>query len=258
MVHVIAILCALAIERWSSFGEMLRKSRILHFYVRYTSGLISKLGLKNASVCGAFVLLIAVIIIAVIGMILSALSSGMKLHGLFPWLFTVVIVLYTLGSNFYGTNEEREIDDSVEGSCVRANNCLFAIVFWAALFGPAGAILYRISEYLTEDDYGLGWQAAAEKWLQILDWLPLRFIGLGFAFVGHFNAAISVWLDRVIGGLASSLALVTHCADAVLKATSKTGEVEGAEPKGNGRMLYPLFDRIIILWLVVIAVIALI
>ncbi len=258
MVHVIAILCALAIERWSSIATILRKWRLFQFYLRHMSSLIRKLGITSGPACAAIVLVIAVIVVVIIDLILKFVQLGLPVYHLFTLLFTLVVVLYTLGSNFYGTREERELDDSVEGGCARANNYLFAIVFWTAVLGPAGAVLYRLSEYLTEDDYGLGWQAGAQKWLQLLDWLPMRLIGLGFAFVGHFNAAITIWLDRFIGGLASSLPLVTHCADAVLKATSKSGGGDTGEEKGGGNALYALFDRIIILWLVVIAVIALI
>jgi adenosylcobinamide-phosphate synthase len=73
------------------------------------------------------------------------------------------------------------------------------VFFWALLpLGPAGAVLYRISEYLArawnEQDH------ANEKFGQFashafywIDWIPARLTAAAFAVVGNFEDAIYAW-----------------------------------------------------------------
>lgn len=74
------------------------------------------------------------------------------------------------------------------------------VVFWMLGLGPAGAIFYRIAEYLSRN-----WQArpdnsrspalqaaAAQAWVWV-DHLPARTTALGFAVVGNFEEAVASW-----------------------------------------------------------------
>lgn len=74
------------------------------------------------------------------------------------------------------------------------------VVFWVLGLGPAGAVLYRMAEYLSRN-----WrlradgtpsealrQAAAQAW-QWLDHVPARVTALGFAIVGNFEEAVASW-----------------------------------------------------------------
>lgn len=86
---------------------------------------------------------------------------------------------------------------------------VFGVFFWFVLpFGPAGAVLYRIAEYLARH-----WtepadsaeavraaesnQAPAHAFAQLaffyLDWVPARLTAMGFAIVGNFEDAIYAW-----------------------------------------------------------------
>lgn len=74
------------------------------------------------------------------------------------------------------------------------------VVFWMMGLGPAGAIFYRMAEYLSRN-----WQArpdnsrspalqaaAAQAWVGT-DYLPARATALGFAVVGNFEEAVASW-----------------------------------------------------------------
>lgn len=74
------------------------------------------------------------------------------------------------------------------------------VVFWMLGLGPAGAIFYRLAEYLSRN-----WQAradnsrspalqaaAAQAWVWI-DHVPARTTALGFAVVGNFEEAVASW-----------------------------------------------------------------
>lgn len=93
----------------------------------------------------------------------------------------------------------------IEHSVLSAHRHVFGVlvafvVFWVLGLGPAGAVLYRMAEYLSRS-----WRmrpdgtpsqalqhAAARAW-QWVDHLPARVTALGFAIVGNFEEAVASW-----------------------------------------------------------------
>jgi adenosylcobinamide-phosphate synthase len=74
------------------------------------------------------------------------------------------------------------------------------VVFWVLGMGPAGAILYRMAEYLSRvwrghadgtSSHGLR-DAATQAWRWV-DFVPARVTALGFAVVGNFEEAVASW-----------------------------------------------------------------
>lgn len=96
----------------------------------------------------------------------------------------------------------------IEYSVLAAHRHVFGVLAWysvlAALgLGPAGAVFYRLSEFVSRywmhtvrDQYQPAsaslQKAAANAWTAI-DWLPARATALGFAVVGSFEDAIDSW-----------------------------------------------------------------
>ncbi len=96
----------------------------------------------------------------------------------------------------------------MEHSVVSAHRHVFGVLAWfsvfAALgFGPAGAVLYRLSEFVVRywrhkarvnhqpvSDALL--QTANQAWAAV-DWLPARITAISFAVVGSFEEAIDGW-----------------------------------------------------------------
>jgi adenosylcobinamide-phosphate synthase len=96
----------------------------------------------------------------------------------------------------------------IEQSVLAAHRHVFGVlgcfvVFWVLGLGPAGAVFYRMAEYLARH-----WRArpdgtpsealcasAARAWAWV-DYLPARATALGFAVVGNFEEAISGWRDE--------------------------------------------------------------
>ena len=70
-------------------------------------------------------------------------------------------------------------------------------------FGPAGALFYRMSEFVSRywahhkgaviQPSSPAVQEAAQRAWAIIDWLPARITALGFAVVGSFEDAINCW-----------------------------------------------------------------
>ena len=96
----------------------------------------------------------------------------------------------------------------IEYSVLAAHRHVFGVLAWfsvlAALgLGPAGAVLYRLSEFAsrywahTSASTGEGaspalQDAAATAW-HVIDFVPARLTSLGFAVVGSFEDAIDCW-----------------------------------------------------------------
>jgi len=94
-----------------------------------------------------------------------------------------------------------------EAVLVQANERLFSVLFWFLVFGPAGALAYRISWYLSEHPLDPGSiepedddiDAASYRLFGILSWVPARISAAGYALAGHFEDAISGWSERGVG-----------------------------------------------------------
>lgn len=89
---------------------------------------------------------------------------------------------------------------AVENALVTTHRHVFGVFFWLLMpIGPAGAVLYRIAEYLArawnepehlrQEAFG-HFAARAFYWI---DWLPVRLTAIAFAVVGNFEDAVYAW-----------------------------------------------------------------
>jgi adenosylcobinamide-phosphate synthase len=93
----------------------------------------------------------------------------------------------------------------IEHSVLSAHRHVFGVLiafvfFWMLGLGPVGAVLYRLTEYLSRN-----WRAradgtpspalqhAAAKAWEWVDFVPARSTALGFAIVGNFEEAVANW-----------------------------------------------------------------
>jgi cobalamin biosynthesis protein CobD/CbiB len=104
---------------------------------------------------------------------------------------------------------------SIEYGMLAAHRHVFGVFFWfLVLPGPSGAVLYRLSEYLSRrwnlaagetgmppDRFG-EFAQQAYAWI---DWLPARLTALGFAIVGDFEGALHCWRSLSVDGRPSVL-----------------------------------------------------
>jgi adenosylcobinamide-phosphate synthase len=96
----------------------------------------------------------------------------------------------------------------IEHSVLAAHRHVFGVLGWFSVLsavglGPAGAVLYRMSEFVTRYwdlqkphqalPASSALQAAAARAWYLIDWVPARVTALGFAVVGSFEEAIDSW-----------------------------------------------------------------
>jgi adenosylcobinamide-phosphate synthase len=89
---------------------------------------------------------------------------------------------------------------AVEKSLVTTHRNVFGVFFWFLMpLGCAGAIMYRVSEYLArawnepEHMRNEAFGKFAAKAFYWIDWLPVRLTAIAFAVVGNFEDAIYAW-----------------------------------------------------------------
>ncbi len=88
---------------------------------------------------------------------------------------------------------------SIEQALLSSHRHVFAPLFWFAVLGPAGALLYRLAQLLDEfwgHDAGIesgDFGSFARDAFAVIDWVPLRVTATAFAIVGDFEDAVNCW-----------------------------------------------------------------
>ncbi len=168
----------------------------------------------------------------------------------------------------------------IEHSVLAAHRHVFGVlacfvVGWMLGLGPAGAVFYRMAEYLSRN-----WRerpdgtpspalrdAAARAW-QCVDHVPARATALGFAVVGNFEEAVSSWrgeAERYAPGSDGVLLAATSGAMGVRLVQPPEGE-GGEEADGSARAepqiahlasVVGLVWRSVVLWMLLLALLTL-
>jgi adenosylcobinamide-phosphate synthase len=96
----------------------------------------------------------------------------------------------------------------IEYSVLAAHRHVFGVLSWFSVLaafglGPAGAVLYRMSEFAyrfwqhagktSDQPVSPALLSVASRAWAAVDWLPARVTALGFAVVGSFEEAIDCW-----------------------------------------------------------------
>lgn len=174
----------------------------------------------------------------------------------------------------------------IEHSVLAAHHHVFGVLAWFSVlaafgFGPAGAVLYRLGEFVVRY-----WrhksrthqqpvsealqQTSASAWA-VIDWLPARMTALSFAVVGSFEEAIDGWRNYVPQFAGDNdgivLAATAGAVNIRLGVVSPTFEVpaagvsqapSGATPElAHLAVIVGLLWRTVVMWMVLLALLTL-
>ncbi len=79
---------------------------------------------------------------------------------------------------------------------LEAADRMFAVLFWFALLGPLGAVMYRsVSILYYRRTQGESFADSVAALFAVLLWVPARLTALGFALGGHFDSALEGWRE---------------------------------------------------------------
>ncbi|WP_438952139.1 regulatory signaling modulator protein AmpE [Porticoccus sp.] len=124
----------------------------------------------------------------------------------------------------------------------------FAVMFWFILAGAPGALLYRLS-VIRRDRTGTTGESADAEWLWLLEWLPVRLVGISICFVGNFSACLNRWRHSFFSSAGSAEVLGGYVEHSVPEGEVVTNEA-GEEMPAN---LQALFTRTLIFALSMVA-----
>jgi membrane protein required for beta-lactamase induction len=128
---------------------------------------------------------------------------------------------------------------------------IFAVIFWFALLGPVGAVLYRCT-YLSSANCQSS--ACSAKLLACLDWLPVRLLGLLFALAGNFVSAITALSQYGQQGCtANQQVLYSTASAALLLPPEQLSELSTSSDHVVMVTALKLFDRAVLMFLVLVA-----
>ncbi len=148
-------------------------------------------------------------------------------------------------------DDETMIDDVMQASMNTIIERLFGVVFWFAILGPVGAVLYRFSQQMFdqyETDPVLG--KTAERMLELLNWIPTRFLSMSFGITGHFEGALAAYKENKETDRTQRFLLIDIC----------HGALEGNQREEKAAYLTAfrgLILRSLIVWLSSIALLTL-
>lgn len=207
---------------------------------------------------------------------MSVLTTGHGLFGVFLFVVPVLIVLslvfsfayhwftvigylvLSLALLWYSLNTQCLQHDlnipTDELWSASFQNC-FAILFWYFIFGPVGLALYILVKGLhaclqEQKTVYPELLKYAGLTLAVLDWVPVRLLGLSFALVGHFGAVFKTWLPALGQGLVTDQQLVKLWGQAAL-----SKEEDGAQSQSAS--VITLLTRSLYVWLVAMALVSL-
>lgn len=288
---LIALLLVLAIERFIGAVDHLRHLDWFRSYVAWCENKLSQQRLWQGPL-GVIVILLPPLLLLIL------ISYG--LHELTPvldFILACAVLLYCLGPADLGHQvthytEALQAGDHDAAETARAafinhrwmhygplgctlaslleqaNVRLFAVLFWFAVLGPVGALLYRLSAELYRHYHGVhgGFADSMRDLYNLLNWPTTRLSALGFALAGHLVDALEGWREAEARSLAvneevlieSGLNALQFNQDAAAPVSPVLDSSDG-EPQTDDiiewvGMARSLENRTLIVWLCVLAV----
>lgn len=224
-----ALIAALLLEQF----HPLASRRYLYSWISYYVNFFQKNFNAGQRKHGKMAWLLAVLPLLLTVVVLSILLH--QVHPIFAWAFNVLVLYLTMGfrqfSHYFTDIHQALRDDqlaeaqallgkwrglmahelnaeevarvSIEEALLASQRNVFGVIVWFVVFsvlglgGAAGALLYRLAQFLREhwgnteamNDFGY----FAHQAFALIEWLPLRLTALTFAIVGDFEDTVYCW-----------------------------------------------------------------
>ncbi|HYC42572.1 MAG TPA: adenosylcobinamide-phosphate synthase CbiB [Noviherbaspirillum sp.] len=160
---------------------------------------------------------------------------------------------------------------AVESLLENGNDAVFGTLFWFAVAGGPGAVLFRLANtldamwgYRNERFHAFGWLAARSD--DVLNWIPARLTALSYAILGDTRSAWQCWRTQAASWSSPNAGPVMSAGAGALRlalggAAEYDGEIEQRPLLGAGRpaaasdipRAWALVMRTCIVWLAVLA-----
>jgi len=215
----LAALFALLLDQVLRHLEPVRDARWFRAYAETFAGLVRSNESGRAAGGAVLIVLVPAVVTLFLGDILTHMWEG------FGFMFAALVFWFCLGPRDLHHQVQAYMDATQAGDESRAasaageilevaapaspsertqavtqkvfkeaNARQFGVLFWFAILGPAGAVLYRCADFLRRrpvagESTEAG--ATAARLLGVLDWIPAHLTALGYALAGSFEDAVS-------------------------------------------------------------------
>jgi AmpE protein len=271
---LVTILLALALER--TVREFHGPRLVVEWFVKFLVWFGQRWGSTFNSSFGVFLALSAPAL--AVGLLYLAVKTSFALFGV---IFSILVLTSCLGFNQLCAQVEDFLDMRERGDeegarieagaiaektvhaagedltnvtldaiLVQANERFFGVVLWFILFGPAGAILFRLACVMRRQVVGAShvFAEAAEHFHWVLGWAPARFAGLAYAVAGSYTHAMQRWSEENEKGQDSNTAvLITSGRGALLTYHARDDDEDPAEAALS------LVKRAVVVWITIVA-----
>lgn len=244
---LIIILVALGVQRYLHFASVTYQ---YNWFQPYFTWCQEKLPIVHR---GHGLLGVSIVVLPVVLAVAVLFGLFARLFGpIGEFLLGVALVWYCLDGR--GLLGDTLAQTTPEALFKHRYQTLFAGLFWFFILGPAGLVLYVTVVHLCASESEQTEQAPsavahfAALVLGILDWVPVRVLGLTFALAGNFVNVFKAWLRDLNTPIRQSCALVATWGVLALGGKSEDGSSSSRSD------VAALLERTLVIWLVVMAV----
>lgn len=245
MALIIILLC-IGVQRYLGWNSYSHQVSWLKRYVDWMTVRFSQVMQQGNGYIDVAILVVPILVVlAVVFTVVAHLLGDFAYFLLNALLLWYCLDARDIKKEPYDINQPEEL-------LVISYKHVFAVIFWFAVFGPIGLALYSIVGELRsflqrEQESHQAMSASVVKVQGVLDWVPIRLVGLSFALVGHFASVFKQWLAQALLGIKDN---VYQVADWGMTAVRHASSDESSDQADE---VVQLIDRSLLVWLVCIA-----
>lgn len=132
----------------------------------------------------------------------------------------------------------------------------FSVVFWFVLLGPLGAVFYRLTSLSAlNGENSPATRELMQKLLWMLEWPAVRLLGFSFALTGNFSSCVS-HVGEILSDMQSSSEEVLERFIHGALNTNASELIAESVTEQDIEALQPLFSRTLVLWVCILALMA--
>jgi AmpE protein len=284
---LLAILIVIGMQRYLDVGATWPRTNWFNFYLTRMQSLLQRTVLWS-NVAGVIIILLPILF--VVGL-LQMFFHSWSFFGIWKLIYDTVILWFCLdayqlkhqlsdyfsafvkndhaishehGTKFVREQAAQKLTGNITSlarsiTCeifLRSNEQLFGVLFWFVILGPLGAVAYYLA--LTLRDLSAKQNSPfvelllpASKVYGVLDWIPVRILGLSYALVGHFINTFNYFRKNLSAGIVQTPEFAIYSGFSALGIEHV--DVIHADAEENQAAL-ALVDRTVFLWIVIVAI----